>query len=195
MGTPFVPQTFLTDTFTDTDGTLIAAHTPDLGGAWSLYSGSGATIQTNRVYCSVTACIIQNAATPPSANYAIEVVVDFVAANSDNIGIAGRITAGNNYYLFRFAKSVNQWQLAKIANNVTTNLDTTVSDTWTSGSHTVRLEMSGSNLRAYIDGSLVSSGSDSQFSTAGLAGYRWSTTAQTTTTGRHLTSLTAYTIP
>lgn len=43
------------DNFTDTDGTLITAHTPDVGGAWTAPNGPGVTIYGNRVRPSRTA--------------------------------------------------------------------------------------------------------------------------------------------
>lgn len=45
--------TYVYDTFTGTDGTNLAAHTPDIGGAWTVSAGT-ITIQSNRAASSAS---------------------------------------------------------------------------------------------------------------------------------------------
>lgn len=89
-GAPLVP--FVEDSFTDTNGTALQDHAPDVGGAWEALafdggfsSSTNARIQSDR--CESTSTTLpsrnyRNAAVPPGAEY--ELSVDFYTGSLAN---------------------------------------------------------------------------------------------------------------
>lgn len=146
---------FVVDTFTDTNGTLITAHTPDTGGTWtkhgSSFSGPTPTIQSNR-YDTGTSLYdnYYNDATPPSADYFAEVdIINLTGSGSNGQGIAVRqsTAASLTCYMLRLTGTGVLFQ--KHVSNVATTL----------GSHTysfgggdwyVKLQASGTTITCWV---------------------------------------------
>ena len=184
------------DTFTDTNGVAITDHTPELGGAWSAQFGNSpatpSRINNNRLYSTSGAGIYRNAATPPSADYYVEGVLDFLSTVAgDNVGIIGRAQSGENtYYTVRWSQASGNFAMFRIVAGSSTQIGSSYATTFTSGSKVVRLTMVGSAISASIDGVVRISATDANITAAGFAGTR-AITPVTTTTGIHLTSVTA----
>lgn len=204
VGSKFYPAggvaaIFLNDTFTDTNGVAITAHTPELGGAWSAQFGNSpatpSLITSNRLYSTSGAAIYRNAAVPPSANYYVEGIFDFLSTVAgDNVGVFGRASAGaNTYYTVRWSQTAGTFAMFRIIGGVATQIGSSYVTTFTSGSKIVRLTMAGSLITASIDGVLRISATDTNISAAGFAGAR-AVTPVTSTTGIHLTSIKAVTV-
>lgn len=200
-GVAVVPSSgvFAQDSFTDAAGTDLTAHAPESGGGWSLYDNVGVTSTSpkinaaGRLYNQGTTSTARFG-TPPSANYYVEAVIDFVSAvASETVGITAR-DSGNtttlDCYIFRW--SGGNWQLFKTVDGTTTQLGSNVPDALTSGSRTIRLTVNGSTISGSVGGSVVVSVTDTDITAAGKAGIR-NTTAQTATTGRQLASIVAST--
>ena len=187
---------FLSDTFTDTNGVLIINHTPEIGGVWSAQFGNvpspNSAINNNRLYSASGAAIYRNSAVPPSANYYVEGTFDFLSTVSgDNVGVFGRASAGaNTYYTVRWSQTSGNFSMFKIIAGVATQIGSSYATTFTSGSKVVRLTMVGSAISASIDGVVRISATDTAITAAGFAGVR-AVMAVTTTTGIHLTKVTA----
>lgn len=191
--------TFVSDSFTDTDGTLITAHTPEIGGAWVAQSGyapaTQSAINAGRVYSPTTLGTYRNTATPPSADYYVETVIDFLSdIASDAVGVIARANAAsNNFYFARFSRGSNNFRMFKQVNGVATQLGTALSASFTSGTYKLKLVCQGDTISMYVNDSLVTSVTDTTFSAAGYAGMM-DVAVQTATTGRQITSFKAATV-
>ena len=80
-------------------------------------------------------------------------------------GVIGRAgTSSETYYLARYSATSARWELWKLVNSSSTTLGT-YSQTLTAGStYRVRLEMSGTTIRLYVDGVQQISVTDSSIS-------------------------------
>lgn len=191
---------FFVDGFDGVLDTDLAAHAPDLGGVWVVQNGySPATPNrldgAGRVYATTSAGVYRCTDTAPLANYAVEAVLTCLSSlTGDNAGIAGRMqAAANTLYFVRFARSSNSWGLFKTVAGSNTQLGSSWSDSFASGSRTVRLVMNGSSISVDIDGvTRIGPVTDSAIIAAGSPGIRFGGVAQSATTGIHIDSLTAF---
>jgi lysophospholipase L1-like esterase len=188
---------FLQETFSGTPGTAITSLTPTTGGSWVAqtgYSPSSANAIDSAgtgLYSPSAAGVYQNGANPGVADYYVEAVLTFLTTlTNDDVGIIGRAdAAANTFYFFRY-KSGN-WQLFKEVAGTATQLGTSQPDTWTSGTRTPRLTMTGTSITAAVGGTSISfTVTDSAITAAGHAGVRFGT-AQASGTGIHMTSIVA----
>jgi hypothetical protein len=190
---------FLEDSFTDTNGTLITAHTGETGAAWAVQSGyspsATATIDNNRVVpASSDNCFVASGA-PSDADYFVEGVIEFVSnLTSTNLGVCGRMAAAaNTMYLARYlgASGGPGWHLFKAVAGTFTELGSYPESYPGNGAtRTVKLIMDGSNISLHVNGVERIAVVDSSITDAGKAGFR-ATTAATASTGAHLQSITA----
>src|ERR1043166_6110866 len=98
--------TFVQDTFTGTNGTLLSAHNPDIGDAASWVKISAGSddfnIQGNQLENSTTKQLVTykntTAPTGGSAEYVVTVMVTFVgsAKATDQIGLIARVNGASN---------------------------------------------------------------------------------------------------
>lgn len=98
----------LYDTFTDTNGTLLTAHTMDVGGGWTNQIGTF-DIQSNRANrASAGSPDNQSVATADAgmADYEVTCTVNG-AAGSDGTGIAVRYSASNQRFYFAQIEILN----------------------------------------------------------------------------------------
>lgn len=163
---------FLTDFFLGVDGTDLGSHTPDLGGSWSV-NASGITIQSNHLEVSgFNQREGSNAAAPPSADYDVEADITLVTAGmGSEVRLYGRQSFGaGNSYAAVYDDVAQLWRLQVFAGAFPTDLDTSPSPVFTSGTHTMLLHMSGSSLELHVDSSVVCSGVDTSYSSPGTAG-------------------------
>jgi lysophospholipase L1-like esterase len=111
--------TFWSDTATDTAGTLVTAHTPGTGGAYSVhpaYSGNMQITAGNRIRNSQTAtCVIISAAVPGASDYDVQGDAFFAGGGVSLAGIAGRYdpTADTGYRFYYNGAGTNVWELHK----------------------------------------------------------------------------------
>lgn len=187
---------FLSDTFTDTNGVALTSHTPEIGGAYSAQNGytpsPANSIQANRMISGSNVGVYRNAATPPSADYFVECVLDWISTvTADNIGVIGRAAAAaNTFYFARWSQSAGGFQLFKCVAGTNTQLGATYVSAFASGSRTIRLTMTGTTIAMSVDGVERVSVTDSAIAAAGSAGVR-AGLASTSSTGIHMTSLIA----
>lgn len=193
-GAAHVPATIVNDTFTDTSGVLLTAHTGETGATWvdHVANGTAGTIEGNRFRPGANPNIYRASGAPANPNYYVEGLFTFLTdLSTDNIGVAGRMVPGETtFYLARYADATG-WALFRILNNVTTPLGGNFADTFASGQRVCRLDMQGSTIRMLIDGVERTSVTDTAIADAGFAGIRCAS-AMGTTTGRHLEQLVAF---
>lgn len=186
--------TFLSDSFTDTDGVDLGSHVGETGATWTehtSYTAGAHLIGTNRCYCSTATSAYHASGTPGGANYSVEALF-FVRSTAGRQGIAGRMsTSADTFYIVDWAPGLNTLRLGKFVTGTFTQLGTATLTGVASDTKTITLKMIGTTIEALVDASSQISVTDSSISSAGQAGVRAST-GVTSTTGPHLTSITAY---
>lgn len=167
-----------TDVFTGSDGTDV-----DAGGYWELVdrSGSGATakINTNKLrITSTTGAWYQIWKTKGSwdPDQWASMTYEGRSGTSQVIAAAAvRVSGGTgtgNYYAAYMDPVNNTVRLYKRVSGTETALNAAVAHTWVAGDE-LRIEVQGEAIRAYINGSLVTTASDGQLADGkpGIYGY------------------------
>ncbi|NKE60448.1 LamG domain-containing protein [Lentzea sp. PSKA42] len=172
------------DVMSGSNGTLLTARAPDVGGAWAYLSGGTAnTIQvdTGRAHHTGTGYAIDYVtATPPSPNYSVQTdLVNKTATESgDRVGVIGRLdTAAKSYYMARWEQEDTSWNIMKVTNESPEYLSYVASQgaLTVGATYVLRLEISGNtstNLKLYVNNVLKVEHTDttSPFKNAGKAG-------------------------
>lgn len=200
---------FASDTFTDTSGTNLTAHTPEVGSAWVKTNGATGDAMisdANRARInSTTTAIYRQPTTPPSADYSVEatlVVKSYGGGITWNAGLYGRAPGDgtNSCYRFFFTNpsggGAGTFTLGKIVTGTATVLDTDTSFTLVDeSSYVLRLEMIGSTIKGYLDGVEICSATDSAVSAAGFAAVYFGSTSAVSLNGNtgHLDNFSAST--
>ena len=97
------------DTFTDTDNTLLSAHTPDIdtvGGGWNIYSTTPRITDVNTADGDTRGSFLEAAHVDVGLSQDIKISIKLPA--STQIGLAFRVSAdGRSYYILRYHNSTN----------------------------------------------------------------------------------------
>lgn len=203
---------FLTDSFTDTNGTVITSHTGELGATWTALTGSALapTIQSNAVDPGTGSSLnafYYASGTPLSANYTVTSDVVFNGGSAAIPGgPGGRMSTGaqTGYFalLYNLATApFDKFALFKyVAGTLTKIAGTGVTPTITSGvTYRITLDMNGTTIAMRVQRQsdsnwLNSSGSwqsgqtnclsvtDTDITAAGRPGFWLSRTAATPST-------------
>lgn len=184
--------TFVSDTFTAANGTNITSRSGEVGATWTSNAPSAGTflIQSNRAYPSVVGNVYASG-TPATAEYTVECDY-YIASATGSSGPAGRIAPGANTYYYAYHNSpTNEWLLVKNVTGTLTTLGVWVSAVTTGQTYVVKLELLNAAKKVYINGVERISSADNGITAAGRAGMR-SGSANTSTTGRHMTNFLAY---
>jgi len=171
----------VSDTFSDTSGTNLESHTPDVGGTWVQHgSYVGAKLQISsanrcrKENAAAAACYYNNA-DPGADNYEISVLVRVLSTGSVSYpGLAGRIaTAANTMYFARYVPDpTNLWQLYKLVAGVATSLGTWAETLGAGSERTARFVLGAAYQALYVDGTLRISATDGDITSRGYAGIR-----------------------
>lgn len=198
---------FVSDSFSDTDGTLITAHTGATGATWTRHPGAtntGAPQITGNKLVTTEASKNENyyaSGTPASADYPVSLDYTFNGSSSPNeiAGPAARMsTAVNTGYFFIYFRSQGQLRLYKYVSGTLTQIGTGLAFSPTAGeTYRLTLDVSGTSLAGrmqrlsdglwYTSSSTFGStqvncvtGTDSAITDAGVAGF-WFSSAFTGT--------------
>jgi hypothetical protein len=179
-------MTFLSDSFTDTAGTTLASHSPEVGGAWSKHTSSGSAnasidatggrLQSDAATTSIPT--YQNAATPPAADYVVRATVTRTAAatGTQAAGVMLRAVNGvNSYYLADYDANsgAGRWRLRKTVSGTNTTLGTASATLTQDQAYLLEAVVIGDQLTLRVDGSVVVGPiTDSALAAAGLVGVR-----------------------
>jgi len=168
--------TYVKDTFTDTNGTVLSSHTPDIGGAWSEVGGgatSNITIQSDTIQQALFGnSKAVNATTASTADYqvSIDVIMSAATAGVDEVGVMGRgnFGAGNSYIVYYdtdFTTPNQTVVLSSFASGSETQL-ATYALTYVQGqTHNVMLKMQGSTISMLVDNVVQGSVTDTTWTT------------------------------
>lgn len=196
------PQTFLSDTFTDTTGTALTAHTGDAGAVWLLQNGYAPASpnlinSSGRVYSQVASAAYQAGGLgqpTTGADYYVEADLFFASSVvNDTVAVCGRMAnASDTLYSARYSVPAGGWMLHKFVAASATQLGSTVTLSFPTGlTKTLRLTMIGTTITLSVDGTSTISVTDSAIdgSLGVAAGMRY-TVGQTSSTGIHMSSIT-----
>ena len=184
------------DTFTDTAGTDLSAHTPDTGGTWVVdpsVNGDAVISSNQRLRQNSSAKSIWTInVNPPSPNYYVQ--ADLYAytliPNEQATGVFARYQgSGNGYAAYYAIGPPNTWYIAKISGGSITPIGTNTSQTISILTpYTIQLSLLGSQLTLTVNGVTVAQATDTTYSTAGLAGVFFGgvVTVPTDATGVHI---------
>lgn len=187
---------FVSDTFTDTAGTALTAHTPDTGGAWAKFYTTGYPGDADIISGGLLGAadtdndqgFFYNAATPPSADYVVRGQVTTGSSLSDlSLEIApflmARLTGQgtstwDGYQSILYVTSTTgdvEVRLARVDNGTGTQIDTA----WTSAGYLAinstyewEFRLNGSSLEVWFDGVKRLEATDATYSAAGKVGIR-----------------------
>lgn len=182
---------FVSDTFTDSDGTSVTSHTGETGATWTNHPSytNGAKIQNNRAHGNGEYRVLYASGAPASADYDVEAVVRKVTGLNHG-GIIGRCsTSTNTYYAAVWENAGPWWRLYKLVSGTSTSLGTYSDNPAEGTDRTVKLQMRGTAIKVFVDGTERISVTDSAISDAGRAGIRL--LYGSATTGYHVDSITA----
>ena len=171
------------DAFTGTDGTDLAAHTPNSGGTWVLdadlngdavLTGVGFVRQNSNANSVYTINV-----NPPSPNYYVQANVygySFIL-NEFGTGVAARWDNSGNGYVAYYSPKAQQWVLTYYTAGVVrgTALGLYSQTLSTATSYTLRLTCLGSAISLQVNGVTVISVIDSTYMSAGFAGVYFGT--------------------
>lgn len=190
----------LIDSFSgEADGTALTAHTPELGGAWSVQpviatNSSPKITSAGQLYSDATRCVTMNAAVLGTGQY----VEGTIKANSliigNRAGLVARAhaTDGSCYYAryhYNNGAAGQGWELGKYVNGTPTAIGTAVNSNQvsTAAPRLARLEVTGTTnprLQLFVGGTLTrdetDTGADADL-TGGRAGTMHSGAASSTT--------------
>lgn len=188
---------FVSDTFTDTTGINLSAHTGEIGASWTKHPSTTGNIvlsDANRVRSATAASSTYYASgTPATADYIVQADITRLSATVDYVSIAGRVnTASNTLYFFDYSNTRNQWEMYKLVSGTLTLLGTSVESFGSIGTtRTIALSMIGTSIQAYVDGVVKISVVDASITGAGRAAIG-SFGAAADATGQHLDNFAAY---
>jgi hypothetical protein len=173
-------MSFLNDLFDEASTTALDAHTPNPGpgGTWAaMQTISGGSANPMRISAGTGYAEIysgqaywRNNATPPTADYHVEAIVQRTAYSDVRNGPIGRFTVEGTHYRLELNELGSALYLVRMNGWTPTVLDDFA---WTpaNGTFTLRLEMIGAEIKGYMDGvERVSATDGSPITGAGYAG-------------------------
>ncbi len=174
---------FSQDTFTDTSGTALDAHTGEIGASWAVHASALGVMEitnANRLYVlagNTNTARYYASGVPASPDYDVEVDLVMLASNATGTsaeawGVLGRVdTAANNRYEAHYLMPDAIWQLRKSVAGTGSTLGTPYSQVLSANTtYRLKLQMRGTTLKLFVDGVERCSATDSDFSAAGRAG-------------------------
>lgn len=164
-------MSFVTDSFTDADNTLLSAHTGELGATWTKkwYSSFNAKIISNQLRSAYLNCTWYASGTPASAEYDVEAkYVSGLIGPNDFIGPAGRMSTTADTFYTAGAAYTGGYKLLKCVAESFTLLG---SYGTSAGNTVVKLEIRDAAKKLYVDGVERVSSSDNAITAAGKAGF------------------------
>jgi len=194
---------FATDSFTDSAGTLITAHTSDSGHSWTLHPATGASSNSqisnanrfrNGSSTKIIVAYINSA--PASADYDVQAGLVYKTDQNQVVSVLGRIdTAVDTWIRFgHFTNSVShKWQVQESVNGTAVQIGSDSNQTLTvDQEYTAKLSIRGPTVNVSVDGAAVcGSPITTSVTGAGRAGIHFNAIAMTDSTGTHIDNFSA----
>lgn len=164
------PTVLLHDTFTDTNGVNLTAHTMDVGGGWTAGSGTF-TISGNRAVGGAPFSQMYYFADAGQANYSLTCEVTLGPSGSASSAVCVRVTDADNLWtveLFKPDDTLTLYQ--RTGGTLTLRAQTAVTISY-SGTYTIGVVTDGNTISATFDGgNQINYGSATQGNTSTLCG-------------------------
>jgi hypothetical protein len=180
--------TFVFDTFTDTDGTLLSAHTGELGATWVQHGVSTITIvisDANRARRTSggasDVALYYASGLPATADYEVSTILRQLTAGAA-AGVVGRVVTGaTTAYMARYDSAGPEWQLVKYVAGTPTTLGTYAQALAVGQDYRMTLRMRGTRISLLVNNIERIAVTDSAITDAGRAGLRASRTTTNST--------------
>lgn len=187
---------FATDSFTDTNNTTLASHTPEVGGTITKHPDaaytSTATIDSNELFPAGTTAYYY-ASSPPSADYYVQVTFHALTLENTSMGQCGHMDTTANTMVCIRNNNGTSWELRQIITGTGSTLGTSTNQLPSAGqSKVVKLVFAsgGTTAAVVVEGVTEISAQTISVTGAGKVGMRLSG-GLSTTTGIHLDSFSA----
>lgn len=169
------PGSFVTDSFTDTDGTALEDHTGELGATWMEVEevpAGGVISSAGRVRPNTTATNWYSASgSPAGAEYDIAADIHVASSMESAMGVDGRIALGfNTRYFFDHYSTANNWRFFKVVTGSFTDLGAFSQTLTVSNTYAIVLEVRDAAKKGYVGGVERISSADNAITAAGVAG-------------------------
>lgn len=190
---------FVSDTFTDADGTLLSAHVGEIGATWTQNPASLRTSQIAgnavRVSSSGAVSLYYASGLPATAEYDVQATFSVVVTTGNTFdGIVGRqsVADDTSYCALWNQTAGARWELYRIVAGVSTLLGFFAGDDPSGAARIVKLQIRDAAKKVFVDGVERISSADNAIAAAGRAGVRPGTsTAITDASGIRIDTLTA----
>jgi hypothetical protein len=189
------------DSMSGTAGATLQSRSGETAASWTKHpasNGDAVLTPAGRVRKNGTTlgALYYASAVPAGADYTVDADV-YVASNltNDMAGVVGRLdpsSASGTYYEVRYEQPGQAWVLYKVVNGTWTWLGQSATQALTAGStYHLTLALTGTTIRALVDGAQVVSVTDASITAAGRAGialgfHASATTTVTDSAGLHL---------
>lgn len=188
--------TVASDTFTDTNGTNVSAHTPDSGGSWSVVNGATSVIFSNAARgASGTFSYMVHSAAASTDNETCTINWTLKTALATGAIVRYNASGGHNYYFGRYNPTGNVLEFWRVIAGALTLLKNTTGFT-PSGTQDFTLKASGTGatvtLEILVDGVSKDTYADThanRITTFGKGGFTHGS-AGADTTGLHINTFT-----
>lgn len=148
LSIPDVPPSYLLhDTFTDTDGIALSAHTMDVGSGWIAHYGTP-QVQGNKAKGTV---FTDNAATADAGTANVTMSADWTYDDGDDYAeFFVRYVDNFNVWFVGYNRPMGRWEIAeRVAGADTLRASSTIS--LSSGTYTVAVTCSGTTIILSVD--------------------------------------------
>ncbi len=161
IGSVALADTLFTDNFEDGNSSGWTSS----GGSWSVATDG------SRVYRQggTSSDARSRAGSTSWTNYSVQTRVKATAFNGSNrfVAVIGRAQSNTSYYYLAL-RSNNTVELKKLVGGSSTTLGSRAQTVTLNSWYTLKLEMSGTTLRGYVNGTQVATATDSQFSAGNM---------------------------
>jgi len=163
------------DTFTDTDTTLLTAHTMDSGHTWSLHptGTTSCSIQSNQMRSSSTGIMVCSI-TPASADYTIQMDLTATPTGTVSAALLARMdsTVATWYQMFYHTTDA-LWYIRRYSSGSYITLGSYSGLSPVGATRTIKLDVAGNQITGYVDGAIhLGPYTNSDISAAGSAGLK-----------------------
>lgn len=185
-------MSFVLDTFTAANGTLLSAHSGEVGATWTVRSGVSPTIDSNEIWDSdAGVSIVTASGVPPSADYSVVAALHKLTAVGEWTGLVARYTDTTHYYMLIYNRQNDRLELY-VQNGGFTSLGNTGALGIANGqAFTMELQVSGTTISVRFNGVVVISVTNAALASTGQAGVLFFGTGQSAIAGIHMTAIRA----
>lgn len=165
---------FADDTFAGTTTSDLGGQSASDGGTWTARDGTGTVVGNGAGAIgsgSASRGGYYHSGTPASADYTVSGDITITSSGKSSLSLAARMnTASNEQYFIRWSGGIPGWEIYRRTGGSETSMWNGASGTVPTTTVAATLEVSGSNISLYLNGSLAQTVTNSAITSAGKAG-------------------------